>query len=125
MNILLDTHVLLWWLDDHPVLSDKARMPISDGSNLIFVSAAVIWEIRIKQSLGKLDIPPNFRQVLDQQPFEFLAITVEHAHAVGGLPAIHRDPFDRILIAQAKTEGFTILTRDPLFKEYKVPSIHA
>jgi PIN domain nuclease of toxin-antitoxin system len=117
--------VLLWWLDDNPVLSDKARMPISDGSNLIFVSAAVIWEIRIKQSLGKLDIPPNFRQVLEQQPFEFLAITIEHTHAVGGLPAIHRDPFDRMLIAQAKTEGFTILTRDPLFREYMVPLIQA
>ncbi len=125
MNILLDTHVLLWWLDDNPVLSDKARMPISDGGNLIFVSAAVIWEIRIKQSLGKLDIPPNFRQVLEQQPFELLAITIEHAHAVGALPAIHRDPFDRMLIAQAISEGFTILTRDPLFKEYKVPLIQA
>ena len=117
--------MLLWWLDDNPVLSNKARVPISDGSNLIFVSAAVIWEIRIKQSLGKLDIPPNFRQVLEQQPFEHLAITIEHAHAVGGLPAIHRDPFDRMLIAQAKTEGFTILTRDPLFREYMVPLIQA
>jgi len=125
LNILLDTHVLLWWLDDNPVLSNKARVPISDGSNLIFVSAAVIWEIRIKQSLGKLDIPPNFRQVLEQQPFELLAITIEHAHAVGALPAIHRDPFDRMLIAQAISEGFTILTRDPLFKEYKVPLIQA
>ena len=125
MNILLDTHVLLWWLDDNPVLSNKARVPISDGSNLIFVSAAVIWEIRIKQSLGKLDIPPNFRQVLEQQPFELLAITTEHAHAVGALPTIHRDPFDRMLIAQAISEGFTILTRDPLFKEYKVPLIQA
>ena len=117
--------MLLWWLDDNPVLSDKARMLISEGNNLIFVSAAVIWEIRIKQSLGKLDIPSNFRQVLDQQPFEFLAITIEHAHAVGGLPTIHRDPFDRMLIAQAKTEGFMILTRDPLFREYKVPLIQA
>ena len=125
MNILLDTHVLLWWLDDNPVLSDKARMPISDGGNLIFVSAAVIWEIRIKQSLGKLDIPQDFRRVLEQQPFEFLPITVEHAHAVGDLPLVHRDPFDRMLVAQAKTEGFTILTRDRLFKEYKVSTITA
>lgn len=125
MNILLDTHVLLWWLDDNPALSDKARVHISDGNNLIFVSAAVIWEIRIKESLGKLDIPPDFRQVLEQQPFELLAITIEHAHAVGDLPPIHRDPFDRMLIAQAKTEGFTILTRDPLFREYRVPFIQA
>ena len=125
MNILLDTHVLLWWLDDNPALSDNARLYISDGNNLIFVSAAVIWEIRIKQSLGKLDIPPNFRQVLEQQSFELLAITIEHAHVVGALPTIHRDPFDRMLVAQAKTEGFTILTRDPLFKQYMVPIIKA
>lgn len=117
--------MLLWWLDDNPALSDKARVHISDGNNLIFVSAAVIWEIRIKESLGKLDIPPDFRQVLEQQPFELLAITIEHAHAVGDLPPIHRDPFDRMLIAQAKTEGFTILTRDPLFREYRVPFIQA
>jgi len=125
MNILLDTHVLLWWLDDNPALSDNARLYISDGNNLIFVSAAVIWEIRIKQSLGKLDIPPNFREVLEQQSFELLAITIEHAHAVGALPTIHRDPFDRMLVAQAKTEGFTILTRDPFFKQYMVPIIKA
>jgi PIN domain nuclease of toxin-antitoxin system len=125
VNILLDTHALLWWLDDNPALSDKAKVHISDGNNLIFVSAVVIWEIRIKQSLGKLDIPQDFRQVMEQQPFEFLAITIEHAHAVGDLPAVHRDPFDRMLIAQAKTEGFTILTRDRLFKEYKVPTITA
>jgi PIN domain nuclease of toxin-antitoxin system len=112
-------------LDDNLLLSDKARRSISDGSNLIFVSAAVIWEIRIKQSLGKLDIPPDFRQVLEKQPFEFLMITIEHAHAVGSLPPIHRDPFDRMLIAQAKTEGFTILTRDNLFREYKVALIQA
>ena len=125
MNILLDTHILLWWLDDNPVLSDKARRSISDGSNLIFVSAVVIWEIRIKQSLGRLDIPPDFRQVLEKQPFEFITITIEHAHAISSLPPIHRDPFDRMLIAQAKTEGFTILTRDNLFREYKVALIQA
>jgi PIN domain nuclease of toxin-antitoxin system len=125
MNILLDTHVLLWWLDDNPALSKKARAHISDGNNLIFVSAVVIWEIRIKQNLGKLDIPQDFRRVVEQQPFEFLVITIEHAHAVGDLPAVHRDPFDRMLIAQAKTEGFTILTRDRLFKKYKVPTISA
>jgi PIN domain nuclease of toxin-antitoxin system len=112
-------------LDDSPVLSDLARRSISNGSNLIFVSAAVIWEIRIKESLGKLDIPPDFREVLENQPFEFLTITVEHAHAVSSLPSIHRDPFDRMLIAQAKTEGFTILTRDKLFREYKVALIQA
>jgi len=125
MNLLLDTHVLLWWLDASPTLSEKATSAIADGSNLVFVSAAVIWEIRIKQALGKLEIPSNFRQVLDRQPFEILAITAEHAHAVGDLPAHHRDPFDRMLIAQAIVEGFAIVTRDSIIQQYKVPILKA
>ena len=125
MNLLLDTHVLLWWLDDHPALSKKAKAAIADGKNLVFVSAVIIWEIRIKQALGKLKIPRNFRRVLDDQPFEILDITVEHAHAVGDLPAHHRDPFDRMLVAQAKVEGLTLVTRDIHLKEYKIPLIEA
>ncbi len=125
MNLLLDTHALLWWLDANPLLSEKAKSYIADGSNLVFVSAVIIWEIRIKQALGKLEIPSNFRLVLDQQPFEILAITVEHAHAVGNLPAIHQDPFDRMLIAQAKVEGFTIVTRDSIFQQYNIKTIQA
>lgn len=125
MNLLLDTHVLLWWLDDNPALSSKAKAAIADGTNLVFVSAAVIWEIRIKQSLGKLEIPSNFRQVLNRQPFDKLDITVEHAHAVGDLPPYHRDPFDRMLVAQAKVEGLTLVTRDEHLRKYKVPLIKA
>ncbi len=125
MNLLLDTHALLWWLDANPLLSEKAKSYIADGSNLVFVSAIIIWEIRIKQALGKLEIPSNFRQVLEQQPFEMLAITAEHAHAVGDLPAIHRDPFDRMLIAQAKVEGFTIVTRDSIVQQYNIKTIQA
>jgi len=125
MNLLLDTHVLLWWLDDHPALSKKAKAAIADGKNLVFVSAVIIWEIRIKQALGKLKIPRNFRRVLDDQPFEVLDITVEHAHAVGDLPAHHRDPFDRMLVAQAKVEGLTLVTRDIHLKKYKIPLIEA
>ncbi len=125
MNLLLDTHVLLWWLDDEPSLSEAAKATISDGKNVVFVSSAVIWEIRIKQALGKLEIPPNFRQVLDQQPFEMLAITAEHAYAIGDLPLHHRDPFDRMLIAQATIERLTIVTRDIIIKEYNIPIIKA
>ena len=125
MNLLLDTHALLWWLDDHPTLSKKARSAIADGKNLVFVSAAVIWEIQIKQTLGRLELPPDFGQVLNRQPFENLDITVEHAHAVGDLPPYHRDPFDRMLIAQAKTEGLTLVTRDLNLRKYKVPLIKA
>ena len=125
MNLLLDTHVLLWWLDDNPNLSNKARAVIADGKNLVFVSAVVIWEIRIKEALGKLEIPRNFRKVLDDQPFETLDITIEHAHAVGDLTAYHRDPFDRMLVAQAKVEGLTLVTHDIRLKKYKVPLIEA
>jgi PIN domain nuclease of toxin-antitoxin system len=125
MNLLLDTHVLLWWLDDNPGLSRRARTVIADGNNLVFVSAAVIWEIQIKHVLGKLKIPKNFRKVLDQQGFELLDITVEHAYAVGNLPLYHRDPFDRILVVQAKLENMILVSRDKRIKKYKVPLINA
>lgn len=125
MNALLDTHTLLWWLNDDPALSDKARATISDGGNLIFISAVVIWEIRIKQALGKLEIPSEFRAVLERQAFEALAITVDHAHAVAQVPLIHSDPFDRMLVAQARVEGFTIVSRDSIFERYRIPLIKA
>jgi PIN domain nuclease of toxin-antitoxin system len=125
MNLLLDTCVLLWWLGADPTLSPKANSAIAEGNNLVLISAAVIWEIRIKQSLGKLEIPSNFRQVLDRQPFEMLSINAEHAHAVGVLPPLHRDPFDRMLIAQAKVERLTIVTRDTILEQYNVPIISA
>ncbi len=121
MNLLLDTHIVLWWLDDDPALSSAVRNRIAHGENLVFLSAAVVWEIRIKEALGKLDIPSDFSLVLDRQPFEKLAIKVEHAHAVKDLPPHHRDPFDRMLIAQAVTEGLTIATHDPVFEKYSVP----
>ena len=123
MNLLLDTHVLLWWLNGHPSLSKKSQSAIADGKNLVFVSAVVVWEIRIKEALGKLEIPRNFKRVLVSQPFEMLDITVEHAHAVRDLPLHHRDPFDRMLVAQAKVEGFTLVTHDVRLKKYKVSMI--
>ena len=125
MNLLIDTHVLLWWLDDNPSLSKKARTVISDGKNPVFVSAVIIWEIRIKEALGKLKIPGNFREVLENQPFEMLDINAEHAHAIGELPSHHRDPFDRMLIAQAKVEGLILVTHDMNLKKYKIPLIKA
>ena len=125
MNYLLDTHVLLWWLDDNPALSGNAREVISNAANLIFVSAAVIWEIRIKETLGKLEIPKDFQSVLNEQPFDMLDITAEHAHAIVDLPMIHRDPFDRMLVAQTKIEKLTLVTRDSHLRKYNIPILDA
>ena len=125
MNLLLDTHALLWWLDDNPTLSAEARDAIADGRNLVFVSAVVIWEIRIKQALGKLQLPANFREVLDGQALDELPLTVDHAHRLAELPPLHRDPFDRMLVAQAMAERLTIVTRDPDIPRYPVRVIKA
>ncbi|MFN2234719.1 MAG: type II toxin-antitoxin system VapC family toxin [Anaerolineales bacterium] len=120
MNIFLDTHVLLWWLDDSQLLSDKVRNAIANSENLVVLSSVVIWEIRIKQALGKLVIAPEFYDVIKDEGFEMLSITPDHAYAVGELPMYHRDPFDRMIIAQAKLEGLTIATQDSVFKKYDV-----
>ena len=125
MNLLLDTHALLWWLDDKPTLSAEARDAIADGRNLVFVSAVVIWEVRIKQSLGKLQLPSNFREVLSSQAFDELPMTVDHAHRLAELPPLHRDPFDRMLVAQAMAERLTIVTRDPDIPRYPVRTLRA
>jgi len=125
MNLLLDTHVLLWWLDDTPTLRRKAGNAISEGKNLVFISTVVIWEIRIKQALGKLEIPADFRAVLQDQPFSALNITAEHAHAIGDLPGYHRDPFDRMLVAQAAVENLTLVTRDTHLKKYGIKVLEA
>ena len=125
MRILLDTHVLLWWLADDPELGAPGRDAISTPENLISFSAASIWEIRIKQAIGKLDLPDDFADVLARQPFEALSVTVAHAHALGDLPLLHRDPFDRLLVAQARLDGFTILTRDHVIRQYDVPTLEA
>ena len=125
MNLLLDTHVVLWWLSDDPTLSDAARSVIADPENTVFLSAVVVWEIRIKQGIGKLDLPKDFGEVLAQQSFPELSITVQHADAIAMLPAIHRDPFDRLLVAQAMVEKMTIVTRDSAIAAYGVDVIVA
>ncbi len=123
MRLLLDTHVLLWWLNNSTELGERARALISDSNNVAYLSAACIWEIRIKQALGKVELPAKFDSILASESFEELPITVEHAHAVYALPLHHRDPFDRMLIAQAQVEELTILSRDPEFSRYKTELI--
>ncbi len=125
MNLLLDTHVLLWWLAGEPSLGERARQAITDGKNTVFLSAVAVWEIRIKQSLGKLEVPDQFREVLARERFVPLPVTVEHAHAIASLPPIHRDPFDRLLVAQAQVERLTVVTRDHHIPLYGVAVLEA
>lgn len=125
MNLLLDTQVVLWWLGDPASLSPRCREAIADPDNTVFLSAVVVWECRIKQSLGKLDLPQEFAEVLSAQPFVPLPVTVEHAHALQRLPPIHRDPFDRMLVAQALCGSTTIVTRDPSIHAYPVHTLEA
>ncbi len=125
MNLLLDTHVLLWWLDDDPTLSKPARQVISDGHNTAFVSVAALWEIRIKEALGKLTLPDDFEQVLQREPFLVLDVKARHVHALRQLPMLHRDPFDRLLITQAQTERLTLVTRDSAILRYDLRCVVA
>lgn len=125
MRLLLDTHVLLWWLADDPSLGTPAREAIANPENLVLFSAVSLWEMRIKQAIGKLELPANFDEVLAEQSFESLAVTVTHAHAVADLPMIHRDPFDRMLVAQARVERLTLMSRDELILQYDVQTLLA
>ena len=125
MNLLFDTHVLLWWLGDDPELGQTAREAIAQPDNLVFMSAVSIWEIVIKKSVGKLEVPDGLHAVLDDQPFHYLDMTAEHAFKVGELPLHHKDPFDRLLIAQSLVDGLTLVTGDANIKRYDVPVLEA
>jgi len=120
---LLDTHVLLWWLADLPRLSTEAREVIENESNALMVSAASIWEMSIKRTLGRLDFPNNLPEVLADANIDVLPITIEHTLAIGELPMHHHDPFDRMLIAQARVEGVTLISADPRFTQYDIAVI--
>ncbi len=118
MTVLLDTHLLLWWLANDSSVSVSARRIVSNGSNRVFVSAASAWEIAIKRALGKLRAPANLEVAVEQSHFETLPITLRHAAAAGSLPAHHGDPFDRMLVAQAQVEGMTLMTHDRRLTQY-------
>jgi len=123
---LLDTHVLLWWLDDPALLSQGARSAIVEPDNRVIVSIASVWEIAIKTTLGKLEVPEDLAEMIEDSGFELLSITYSHAWAVKELPLEHhKDPFDRLLVAQAKVEGLTLITRDENLKQYGIPIIEA
>jgi len=123
MKLLLDTHIVLWWLDDPALLSKDARDAIADPANEVLVSAVVAWEIAIKRGLGKLTAPADFDVAIQSAGFAMLPVTVAHALATELLPPHHRDPFDRMLVAQAQIENCTIVTRDPVLAQYGVATI--
>jgi PIN domain nuclease of toxin-antitoxin system len=124
MKLLLDTHLLLWAAGDPGRLSDTATALISDPENELFFSAASLWEIAIKHGLGRPDFKVDarvLRRGLLDNGYSELPIGSEHAVAIGSLPDIHKDPFDRILVAQATVEGITLLTADGLVAQYPGP----
>jgi PIN domain nuclease of toxin-antitoxin system len=118
LRILLDTHLLLWWLGNAPDLSEPARALISEPENTVFVSAVSLWEIWLKESLGKLRLPADFEARMANEPFESLHMSATHARQVALLPWHHRDPFDRMLVAQARAENLTLLTADDRVTRY-------
>ncbi|MGK2878330.1 MAG: type II toxin-antitoxin system VapC family toxin [Solirubrobacterales bacterium] len=122
--MLIDTHVLLWWLDaDEEALPKKVTALFSLPDVDVVVSAAVVWEISIKRGLGKLVAPKNLVHVLEHAGVTTLSMTARHAEIAGALPNVHRDPFDRMLIAQASAEGIPIITSDAQIARYDVETI--
>ncbi|GBQ94442.1 type II toxin-antitoxin system VapC family toxin [Gluconobacter cerinus] len=124
MKLLLDTHLLLWAAGEPDRLSVRARSLMEDQDNALVFSAASLWEITIKAGLGRADFqidPHLLRRGLIENGYEELPVTGQHAIAVGQLPDVHRDPFDRILVAQATVEGLLLLTHDPLVQAYPGP----
>jgi len=124
VSLLLDTHIVLWWLTDDTTLADEIKGRL-DHEPDVFVSAATIWEVAIKQAIGKLPEPSGLPELIRDSGFAELPITSQHAVTAGRLPPIHRDPFDRMLVAQAKHENLTLVTRDPRCQKYQVAILPA
>lgn len=120
MRLLPDTHATRWLLADDERLSARASELLSDSTNEVLLSAAVVWEVAIKRSLGELDAPDGFAEVFLDAGAVALAVTIEHAEAVGALEWHQRDPFDRILVAQARTEGAAVVSSDDALRRYEV-----
>lgn len=121
MKLLLDTHVLLWAAGEPDKLSETSRLLLQDESNDLFFSSASIWEIVIKRGLGRDDFrvdPLRLRKMLVMNGYTEISVASDHALAVDGLPPLHKDPFDRILLAQARTEGLSLVTADEQLTKY-------
>ncbi len=119
-RLLVDTHALLWWLMDDPSLTPVARDAIASAESEALVSTASVWEIAIKRALGRVQAPDDLPELTAREGFDWLPVGAEHAWEVGALPHHHRDPFDRLLIAQARVEGLPIVTGEGDFEPYDV-----
>lgn len=119
-RLLLDTHVLLWWLADDPQLGTGARAAIADPRNQIYISAVSTWEIAIKTQLGKLQAPIDMESLIELEGFSPLPISLFHGQQAGHLPPLHCDPFDRMLIAQASAEGLVLVSNDDQIIRYGI-----
>jgi PIN domain nuclease of toxin-antitoxin system len=117
MRLLLDTHALLWWDEDR---LPKRLVASIQHADEVYVSAVTAWEIAIKQALGKIDVRGTVAETIADYGFSALPVTIEHTDAVRALPPHHRDPFDRMLVAQARGEGLTLVSRDPALRAYDV-----
>jgi PIN domain nuclease of toxin-antitoxin system len=125
MKLLLDTHAFIWWDENPDKLGAASRQACSDPDNDLVLSTASVWEIQLKRMVGKLTLSKPLRQLIEEQAsqngMEISPVQVEHILRLDSLPFHHRDPFDRILIAQAQVAGWTIVTHDGAFKQYGVP----
>ncbi len=119
-QLLLDTHTFLWWLSDVEQLAEDTLATIADPHNDVFVSAITGWEIAVKRAKGRLVAPDNLSRLVEEKGFTHLPLTFRHAEQAGILPMYHRDPFDRLLIAQARTEELILVTRDGHIPRYDV-----
>jgi len=122
---MLDAHALLWWLDDDPTLDRAARASIADPANEVIVSAATVWQLEIKRAMGKLKAPADLLGVLDAEEFDCLPMLGEDAVLAAALPMHHRDPFDRMLLAQALRLDAVVVSRDLAFAAYDVAVLKA
>ena len=125
MKLLLDTHAFLWWLNDDSQLGSEARRAIEQPDNFVYVSVATAWEIALKRASGKLEARGNIAEWIEQNAFIDLPIDVEHAVASAELPRHHKDPFDRLLVAQAQIEEMTLVARDDEIDKYDVSVLDA
>jgi PIN domain nuclease of toxin-antitoxin system len=123
MKLLLDTHILLWWLSQNQKLLPTEKEIITDPDNLILISAATAWEIAVKKMIGKLEAPDDLPAALAANNFLELPITIKHSQKLYQLPLHHQDPFDRIMVAQAMSEDLTFMTRDPKIALYDIKTL--